>query len=1233
MPADTVLKKSIQIALSNFEGKPLAEAARGLLNALGYESNKTLAITPNISTQFQAMFDPRKQMKADAKLDEWQSVDLLFQVTGDELGEKLSKQGQLFANQKVDNALIESYLFFAIALKGDKYSRTELANITREVNKCFKMPALVIFKHGKTLTFSIIARRISKLNESKDVLEKVTLIKDVRFAENRAHIEILHDLALPQLAQKHKVSNFVELQHAWEKTLDTSELNKKFFKEIANWYFWAVKSVEYPKGAGAEEEARNPISVIRLITRLIFVWFIKEKGLVPEALFEREKVKSLLNDFSMEESTYYLAILQNLFFATLNTEMGAARKFRGENKNEDGRKQNYMAHTLYRHRPLFRDMDAALSLFAGIPFLNGGLFECLDRSEKVNGKDVVIRVDGFSDEAKNQPRVPNILFFGAEQDVDLNAIYATKNKRYEVGGLIEIFRSYKFTIEENTPIEEEIALDPELFGKVFENLLAAYNPETGTTARKQTGSFFTPREIVNYMVDEALVAYLDSAMSLRDGALERSETSKQSPTGDMEIASLGLDVTSRPALAHSPDALTGMTDRLRHLFSYTTEPHQFTEAEVTRLIAAIDNINALDPACGSGAFPMGILHKLVFILNKLDPRNERWKQKQISKAEDMQDAVAREAAIQSIQQVFADNFGDYGRKLFLIENCIYGVDIQPIAVQIAKLRFFISLVVEQKTDPAKENLGIRPLPNLETRFVAANTLIGIERPRETAAQSDPLSVSPELESQFKLLISAFEQYTKSRNPDVKTKWLNQGKQTAEAINAALKDDPSFQPINAEWTFTTAASAEVLKAQLPMKREAKAVSLTLRSQDVKAKEDELARVRRAHFSARTQATKTKYRNQDAKLRAEIATLLTQTHALEDATAQKLANWNPYDQTAAADFFDPEWMFGIEGGFDVVIGNPPYALIGTDKPDEQAYYKKMYRMSSYKINTYILFIEKGLSLLGNVDNLLAFIIPKSLVFNTYFQSTREQLLKYYAIHQIVEIQEKVFESAEVGDNILFFARKSKHPLNNQVSYFRVRNVYPYWEVLDEYKAFQNELLQLPSRKFYKSALEISGIRVPYQVLSEFAKISNGLNPGNVRHILLSNKKETHNHKKMVLGRDIQRYLLSWSGTWVNYDKNLKNKITLSDIKSKEGMTAQQKVDFSLRHPEIYAPKKILIRKTADKIIATFDAEGFYFDALAYGVQMKQQSQESVFYILGLLTHGSVIFPTGLGKPLAS
>ena len=125
------------------------------------------------------------------------------------------------------------------------------------------------------------------------------------------------------------------------------------------------------------------------------------------------------------------------------------------------------------------DSRKAVQVFSGIPFLNGGLFECLDKTVGAKEKPEYIRIDGFSDRDDNPLAIPDFLFFGDEREVDLSAAYGeTRFKHAKVRGLIHIFYRYKFTITENTPIEEEIALDPELAGKVFENLLAAYNPET-----------------------------------------------------------------------------------------------------------------------------------------------------------------------------------------------------------------------------------------------------------------------------------------------------------------------------------------------------------------------------------------------------------------------------------------------------------------------------------------------------------------------------------------------------------------------------------------------------------------------------------------------------------------------------------------------------------------------------------------------------------------------------------
>ncbi|MFA4909973.1 MAG: Eco57I restriction-modification methylase domain-containing protein [Desulfobacteria bacterium] len=703
--------KGIQSSVMTFTNGDLSTNALSLFSTLGYNTDRQNPFSEKTYRFFKDSFfhgDPRFN-EEKALVLEWKYVDLLFQLSGEEI----TKQTSLFDVKKVvtsgdSKVAMESYLFFAIGLSGSRYTRTTLSLITRELNRVFPMPVMVLFKYGQSLTLAVTNRRLHKRDERKDVMEKVTLIKDINIENpHRAHIEILFDLSFSELLRKHKFTNFVELHNAWQKTLDTKELNKRFYQELANWYFWAMDHVSFPDDMEKNEDIRNATSLIRLITRIIFIWFIKEKDLVPEALFDRRELGCILKEFAKnkESHSYYQAILQNLFFGTLNQKMDE-RGFAKEGSFQENR-NNYGIKNLFRYAKHFTISEKeALTLFKDIPFLNGGLFDCLDKEDE-QGK--VLYTDGFSRNPKKQAFVPDFLFFGSEEEYDLNPIYGTKNKRYKVKGLIDILYGYKFTVTENTPIEEEVALDPELLGKVFENLLASYNPETQTTARKQTGSFYTPREIVNYMVDESLKAYLKGAL------VEESSIPE-------EDAQAGLDL----------------------LFEYTEKEHLFNEAETKTLIGAIDRCKILDPACGSGAFPMGVLHKMVHILHKLDPNNEQWKRRQIDKvdklieeARNIPDSAAREQVItglehnrHDIEDAFGSNELDYGRKLYLIENCIYGVDIQPIAVQIAKLRFFISLVVDQIKQPDKENLGIRSLPNLETKFVAANTLIGLEKPEK-----------------------------------------------------------------------------------------------------------------------------------------------------------------------------------------------------------------------------------------------------------------------------------------------------------------------------------------------------------------------------------------------------------------------------------------------------------------------------------------------------------------------
>ncbi|MEI6744741.1 MAG: N-6 DNA methylase [Methylococcaceae bacterium] len=731
-------KHTLQTLINQFSGGDLKANALALFKELGYQSPRTFN---KPVAEILRGFDHEK-----ALCSEWINAPFLFQLAQDNLSNIQSLLTE------VDGTIIESYMFVAIELEKSEYSRTQLVTITRELNKS-PQPVLILFKHGDTLTLSVIHRRLHKRDESKDVLEKVTLLKDIRISDpHRAHVDILADLAFDNLNLKAGAS-FVDLHNAWQSVLDTKTLNKQFYKELSQWYFWAMKEVYFPdaenieaiKGGVFEDENKvrehNAKNLIRLLTRLLFVWFIKEKNLIPEQLFNEDWINAQLDGFKPQisdksnatfqanDSHYYRAILQNLFFATLN-QTCEKRGFRN-----DGQHRNVT--NLMRYKSYFNEPESFLNLMTDVvPFMNGGLFDCLDKVvpdlKGKQGGDVIAYEDGFSDRVDNKLRVPDYIFFGAHKNVDLSEELGNKQKSVEIKGLIDILKSYKFTITENTPIEEDIALDPELLGQVFENLLASYNPETKTTARKQTGSFYTPREIVDYMVDESLKAYFKSKL----------------------------------------DYLTA--EQLDDLLSYTKATPEFSESEKTALIEAIDTCKILDPACGSGAFPMGVLHKLVFILGKIDPDNELWKQRQIKE---------KDSALQKrIIEAFTDNEVDYARKLYLIENCIYGVDIQAIAIQISKLRFFISLIVDQKVDRNKTNFGVLPLPNLETKFVAANTLIGIEKPKAQISLFDNKEIEALEEQLKKVRHSLFS----VRSPSRKRELREEDKQLREQIGALLE---------------------------------------------------------------------------------------------------------------------------------------------------------------------------------------------------------------------------------------------------------------------------------------------------------------------------------------------------------------------------------------------------------------------------------------------------------------
>jgi len=713
------------------------------------------------------------------------------------------------------------------------------------------------------------------------------------------------------------------------------KVTKDFYKQIADWYFWAVKNSKFPDAAENEENGRN-IAVIRLITRLIFIWFMKERKLVSPNLFDKTKMSALLKSLKADETTYYKAILQNLFFATLNTKI-EDRKFRFTGSFQ-GKNTDYMDHGIYRYEDYFNNQEDMLAVFKDIPFLNGGLFDCLDWSARESGTGKEVRFDGFSDKEIGL-KVPNYLFFSEEREADLNRDYGTKNRKYRVQGLLNILSAYNFTIDENDPNDQEVALDPELLGKVFENLLASFNPETATTARKATGSYYTPREIVDYMVTQSLKQYYRTHLGEIDDI-------------DSKLDELLLPITDEAV-------------------------NPFDEVDSKKVVQLTEALRIVDPAVGSGAFPMGILNKLVSVLSRVDPDNRLWQEAQLRAVDDVPDPLLKQKLVKQINEQFAEKNSNYGRKLYLIQKCIYGVDIQQIAIEIAKLRFFIALLVDERIDRPKPNWGIEPLPNLDFKLMQGNSLIsefmGINLDAEDSDAPAKLmkDETDELISRYQNKKSEF-QY----EPDRKKK---------EALKNEI--DKLIEQIF-ESKLKTQKAEYYTKLKNIERRYASVPDIEQRNEAIR------------------KDTETLNRNYKFDLAQAERQLKEFTTGLK---VKPFFAWKLY-------FAE---VFHEKGGFDIVIANPPY--ISHDKLDSKQYLQKRFKCFEPFADLYCYFLELAVNILNSKGS-LCYITSNSYIKAKYGAPLRNILTKQTVLLELINVEDyQVFEASIVNTAIIIVQRK--------------------------------------------------------------------------------------------------------------------------------------------------------------------------------------------------------------------
>lgn len=713
MPARTTadLQQQILSALTNLNAGSFAAKARSLFAALGYKSDRVLPV--NSLAELRTILDAGNYLtESNAMLSRWRSVHLLFQLTQAEIDSASSGQLTLGFAAAYENKDVRSYLFFAIDLEpgagNTAPTRTEMSTITRALNRLVPMPVLVLFRHGESISLAIINRRKNLRDGTRDVLTRVSLIRNINTSQpHRAHLDLLERFSLHKLREENTaLRTFSDLDNAWQRLLSVQELNKRFYRDLVDWFTWAIKEIKLarlPDHVIDDPQGKNRARAtqeftVRLICRLLFAWFLKEMRLIPVELLElydaadRRRILSNGADDAgfLESNHYYRGILQNIFFMALNKPMDERRKSAQQARTDREVSNPELQKLVYvgkQNLPDTFDYD----LFDRIPYLNGGLFDALPEDNLE-----------YTHEEGTAFTVPNKLFYAMRDDgYSITVGTARRPVQKPVEGINRLFDRYRFTVMENTPLEEDVALDPELLGLVFENLLAEIDPTdeaAAESARKASGSFYTPRRIVDYMVNEALYLHLKTRFEL--------------------------------AGADKDDLL------LLSQLCYHSEGVDFSPI-ASRVVAELDAVHVLDPACGSGAFPMGMLHRMVELLRLVDPDNDLWKQRMLARL-----PVSIRADVAANMEGKSYN---YLRKLGLIQKNLYGLDIQPLATLIAKLRFFLTLVIEQEVNPADRahNYNLQALPNLETNLLCCNTLVDMQHDLLSGATIETLRIARE----------------------------------------------------------------------------------------------------------------------------------------------------------------------------------------------------------------------------------------------------------------------------------------------------------------------------------------------------------------------------------------------------------------------------------------------------------------------------------------------------------
>ena len=616
---------------------------------------------------------------------------------------------------------------------------------------------------------------------------------------------------------------------AWPNTLTEKEYKNAFYARGAK-SRELIPVVYRPVGDGTYRISSTGLNSISDADEEVLANCVKGK---PWGSGPHDFMRRLFNLAIQRNVNFYNDLLEPLFYDALNRNRG---------------EQGYCP-----------------ALHCRIPFLSGGLFE---------------PIDGY-DWEHNDFSIPNEVFSNVAE------------KGRDADGILDIFDRYNFTMSEDEPMEREVAIDPEMLGKVFENLLEIND-------RKSKGAFYTPREIVHYMCQESLINYLTNTLNISEEAIRDfilyGDFMKDEDTVKEKRQGNGGMYISEELYKINPDG-TVAVNRLNDMDT------------------ALKNVRVADPAVGSGAFPLGMLNEIVRARQNISAY------------------LAITMKPYDVRMMYQMDRSPHTLKYETIRNCIFACDIEPSAVDIAQLRLWLALVIDDEINPNAQTPldGHRnplSLPNLESNILCGNSLI------------DEFEGIP-LVKESELLGS-----TGNYQRDI----------TSDRFDSIIR--------------------KLIETQ-----------------------DEL-------FHCDDTEKKKQLKEQIESLRDMI--ILTQ---LEGCDSAKIQRYYDTKQMASKPYIlwqlDFARVFKEKGGFDIVIGNPPY--IGFHKVPDKEYNKKHFFTADGKYDFYVLFIERAIQL-TSATGFASYICPSYFYKRNYGKRTRELLLKNTAIKYIADFSDyQIFDSA--------------------------------------------------------------------------------------------------------------------------------------------------------------------------------------------------------------------------------